>query len=52
MAPDEAPFADASPQLNLARLMDGYLTTQLLYVAAKLGVADEPAAGPQGEGAA
>jgi O-methyltransferase domain/Dimerisation domain len=47
MAPDEAPFTDASPQLNLARLMDGYLTTQLLYVAAKLGVADELAAGPQ-----
>jgi O-methyltransferase domain len=30
---------------RLARLMDGYLTTQLLYVAAKLGVADALAAG-------
>jgi hypothetical protein len=32
---------------RLAHLMDGYLTTQLLYVAAKLGVADALAAGPR-----
>ena len=35
------------PQWELAHLMDGYLTTQLLYVAAKLGVADVLARGPQ-----
>jgi hypothetical protein len=29
------------------RLMDGFLTTQLLYVAVKLGVADVLAAGPR-----
>jgi O-methyltransferase domain/Dimerisation domain len=34
-------------QRALARLMDGYLTTQLLYVAAKLGVADVLADGPR-----
>lgn len=32
---------------RLARLMDGYLTTQLLYVAAKLGIADALADGPR-----
>ena len=37
----------ASPQRDLARLADGYLTTQLLYVAAKLGVADVLADGPR-----
>jgi hypothetical protein len=31
----------------LARLADGFLTTQLLYVAAKLGVADALAEGPR-----
>jgi len=31
---------------RIGRLMDGYLTTQLLYVAAKLGIADVLAAGP------
>ena len=31
---------------RLAGLMDGHLTTQLLHVAAKLGVADVLAAGP------
>jgi hypothetical protein len=30
------------PVWKLARLMDGFITTQLLYVAAKLGVADVP----------
>ena len=34
-------------QRDLARLIDGYLTTQLLYVAAKLGVADVLADGPR-----
>jgi predicted O-methyltransferase YrrM len=34
-------------QRELARLMDGYLVTQLLYVAAKLGVADVLAGGPR-----
>jgi hypothetical protein len=33
--PDRQP-----PQAALARLMDGYLTTQLLYTAATLGIAD------------
>src|SRR5215216_7781665 len=47
MAPDEAPSDDVAPQLQLAHLMDGYLTTQLLYVAAKLGVADVLADSPQ-----
>jgi Rrf2 family protein len=37
----------AAAQRELARLMDGYLTTQLLYVAAKLGVADVLADGPR-----
>jgi O-methyltransferase domain/Dimerisation domain len=37
----------ASPQRDLARLIDGYLTTQLLYVAARLGVADVLADGPR-----
>jgi hypothetical protein len=34
------PEGPHAPQYALARLMDGYLTTQLLYVAAKLGVAE------------
>jgi hypothetical protein len=40
--PDTTP----SPATRLRRLMDGYLTTQLLAVAARLGVADVLAAGP------
>jgi O-methyltransferase domain/Dimerisation domain len=32
--------SELPPQSQVARLMDGYVTTQLLYVAAKLGVAD------------
>lgn len=36
---------DASPGERLARLADGYLVTQLLHVAAALGVADALAAG-------
>jgi hypothetical protein len=38
--------AAARPHWRLAELMDGYLTTQLLYVAARLGVADVLVAGP------
>jgi hypothetical protein len=34
-------------ETTLAQLIDGYLTTQLLYVAAKLGVADVLADGPR-----
>jgi hypothetical protein len=36
----------AAPQWELARLVDGFLTTQLLYVAAKLDVAGALAPGP------
>ena len=43
-APD--PDTTPSPATRLRRLMDGYLTTQLLAVAARLGVADVLAAGP------
>jgi hypothetical protein len=45
--PDDDPEVGAPPQWRLAHLMDGYLTTQLLYVAAKLGIADLLAAGPR-----
>jgi len=37
----------AAPEWQLARLIEGYLTTQLLYVAAKLGVPDLLAQGPR-----
>jgi hypothetical protein len=37
----------AAPGRDLARLIDSYLTTQLLYVAARLGVADVLAGGPR-----
>jgi hypothetical protein len=50
MPPDEGQFATKSAitaPAHLARLMDGYLSTQLLYVAAKLGLADALAAGPK-----
>ncbi len=36
-----------SPQWHLARLVDGYLVTQMLYVAARLGVADVLADAPR-----
>jgi precorrin-6B methylase 2 len=36
-----------APDWQLARLMDGFLQTQLLYVAAKLGIADVLADGPR-----
>jgi hypothetical protein len=44
---DARQTAATDGRARLARLMDGYLTTQLLYVAAKLGVADALAAGPR-----
>jgi hypothetical protein len=36
-----------SARVRMARLADGFLTTQLLYVAARLGVADVLASGPR-----
>jgi hypothetical protein len=42
-----APAGAASPARDLARLIDTYLTTQLLYVAARLGVADAPRTGAE-----
>ncbi len=38
--------ASVAPPWQLARLLDGFVTTQLLYVAAKLGIADVLAGGP------
>ena len=35
------------PEAQVARLMDGFLTTQLLYVAAQLGIADALTQGPR-----
>ena len=48
MTHDPVPAAGAAmtPQWQLTRLMDGFLTTQLLHVAASLGVADALAGGP------
>ena len=40
MPSDGAPPADARAHLQVSNLMDGYVATQLLYVAAKLGLAD------------
>lgn len=37
----------AAPNIQLGQLMDGYLVTQLLFVAADLGVADALADGPR-----
>jgi hypothetical protein len=45
--PEDGASAAASPPQQVARLMDGYLTTQLLYVAVKLGVAEALADGPR-----
>jgi hypothetical protein len=39
-----------SPSWQLMRLIDGFVTTQLLYVAAKLGIADHLADGPRSAG--
>ena len=44
--PDGAEPTDASAHLQVSRLVDGYLATQLLYIAAKLGIADVLASGP------
>lgn len=41
----------AAPEWQLARLIEGYLTTQLLYVAAKLGVPDLLSQGARGAAA-
>ena len=38
------------PRERLTRLMDGYLSTQLLYLAARLGIADALASGPLASG--
>jgi hypothetical protein len=46
-ADDETPIPDTAARLHVASLMDGFLTTQLLYVAAKLNVADALASGAQ-----
>jgi hypothetical protein len=46
MAEDGTPTAGSPPQ-QVARLMDGYLITQLLYVAAKLDIAEALADGPR-----
>jgi hypothetical protein len=40
MAADDAPRADVPAHVQVCRLMDGYLATQLLCVVAKLGLAD------------
>jgi hypothetical protein len=45
--PEDGVSAAVSPTQQVARLMDGYLITQLLYVAAKLGVAEVLADGPR-----
>jgi len=39
--------APPSPYAQVARLVDGYLVTQLLHIAAELGIADRLAAGPR-----
>lgn len=41
------PFMGMTPDARLARLTDGYVATQLLWVAAELRIADELAAGPR-----
>jgi hypothetical protein len=40
-------MSETAGPLRLGRLMDGYLSTQLLFLAARLGIADELAAGPR-----
>jgi orsellinic acid C2-O-methyltransferase len=44
---DAAPIPDAAARVHVASLMDGFLATQLLYVAARLNVADALASGSQ-----
>src|SRR5262245_34757877 len=50
MPEDTAIPTNASPPHQVTRLMDGYLSTQLLYVAAKLGIAEALADGPRASG--
>ena len=50
MATDHGSPAPPSAPEQVSRLMDGYLSTQLLYVAAKLGIADVLAGGPMAAG--
>ena len=45
------PTPPPPPQAQVARLMDGYLVTQLLYVAVKLGIPDVLASGARDAGA-
>ena len=45
--PEDGALTTGSPPQQVARLMDGYLITQLLYVAVKLGVAEALAAEPR-----
>lgn len=44
--PVPLPSPDADSYRRVAKLMDGYLVTQLLYVAVKLGIIDALAGGP------
>jgi len=44
--PNDVRPGTASPAQQVARLMDGYLITQILYVAVKLGIAEVLADGP------
>jgi hypothetical protein len=39
--------SETAVPVRLSRLMDGYLTTQLIFLAARFGIADELAAGPR-----
>src|ERR687898_652600 len=45
--PPDASDPGVAARVRAGRLLDGFLTTQLLYVAAKLGVADVLADGPR-----
>jgi hypothetical protein len=44
--PGKAASSGAEPRHHVTRLMDGYVRTQLLYMAARLGIADILATGP------
>src|SRR5215211_3319112 len=45
--PPTAADAGMAPHVRMAHVMDGYLTTQALYVVAELGIADLLADGPR-----
>jgi hypothetical protein len=47
MSNDGTKFTNVRPEEQLARLVDGYLNTQLIYVATVLGIADALADGPR-----